>query len=155
MTDAPDLGADGPATLARIYRVATIPGTRRVTARQACEPLEALHEAGQLTDAQYEAGRRLRVFLAASWPADRVTARWGCASDPGDLDDDGEARTEAEEWQHRAECHERWRAAERAMGAPCWAWVRPLCEGARPGSLFRADVVRAGLSALVREWRIS
>ena len=150
-----DLGADGPATLSRLYRVATIPGTRRVVARQVCEPLETLHERGVITDAQYEAGRRLRTYLAGSWPAERCTARWNAASDPSEYDEDEGAQDEDAKWQQRAEFHALWRQAERLMGAACWAWVRPVLEGTHPGSLFRGDVFRAGLSVLVREWRIT
>lgn len=154
MTDGPDLGADGPATVARVYRVATIPGTHRVVARQACEPLEAMHERGQITDAQYEAGRRLRVYLSGSWPATRVTARWNVASDPSEYDDDDCEQDETAAWHQRAEFHDRWREAERLVGRVAWAWLRPVLDGYHPGSQCRVDLIRAALAVLAREWRI-
>ena len=152
MLENPDLGTDGPATARRTYRLAEFRGN--IVARQACEPLEALHERGQLTDAQYEAGRMLRTYLAGSWPASRCTTRWGVASDAGDLDDDDAPHDETEAWHQREEFHARWREAEALMGARCWVWVRPVLEGGWPGSQFRADIVREGLGVLARAWRL-
>lgn len=154
--DSPDLGPDGPAALAR-YVLDTeyaVRGHVRIVARQVLQPLEEMHAKGELTDAQLRAGQRVRAALAQSWPQERVSMRWGYVSDSSDLDDDGEPLSEEEAWQRRAEAHATWRQAERVCGPECWPWVRGLAEGARLGSLGRADLVRRGLSALVREWRL-
>lgn len=148
----PDLGADGPAALRRTVREATFGG--RIVARQVCEPLEEMHDAGQLTDAQLRAGQRLRAALAGSWPQPRVSARWDGHSDASDLDEATGGLDDEEVWQHRADLHALWRAAERLCGRECWPWVRGVCEGYRLGSLGRADLVRRGLDVLAVEWRI-
>jgi hypothetical protein len=141
-----DLGADGPAALARLTRDAVFRGN--VVARQVCEPLEEALERGQLTQAQYEAGRRLRAFLAASWPEDRVTARPLYASAPGDWDSEDHEYDEAMQWQRMGEAHANWRRAETLVGAEAWPWVRGICRG----GAGRMDLVRRGLSALAAEW---
>ena len=152
MNDAPDLGPDGPAALARMTRDATFRGN--VVARQVCGPLEELHEAGQITSAQYEAGRRLRDALTGSWWQPRVSMRWTYASDASALDDDGEPLTEEEAWQRSTARHALWRGAEAAMDRECWPVVRAVCEGYRLGRLGRADLLRRGLGVLVKEWRL-
>lgn len=150
----PDLGADGPAALARMTSEAVFRGN--VVAREvASEPLEELRAVGQITEAQYAAGRRLRAALTGSWPAARVSMRWGCVSDTSDLDDDGESVTEDEAWARRAQHHETWRAAERLMGRECWPVVRAICEGYRFGSQGRPDLLRKGLGVLAKEWRLT
>lgn len=152
--DRPDLGADGPAALARYTREATLRG--RIVAREVCaEPLEELHAAGQLTDAQYEAGRRLRAALTGSWPQPRISTRWGYTSDASDLDNDGEPVTDEEAWERRTRHHETWRQAERIIGRECWPVVEAVCRGYRFGSQGRPDLLRRGLSVMVAEWRLT
>lgn len=144
-----DLGADGPAALARTVRDAEFRGS--IVARQVCEPIEALHEAGQITDAQCDALRRLRSALTHSWPRSCVTARWLGLASPSDLDEEGEPQSEEDEWQRRKDAHALWRAAERLLG-PDWPWVRALCEGSER---VRLDAVRRGSQRLVVEWRLT
>lgn len=153
MNDIPDLGPTGPAALARMTRDATFRGN--VVAREVVsEALDELHAAGALTDAQYEAGRRLRAALAGSWPQARVTMRWGYVSDASDLDDEGEPISEEEAWERRAAHNATWRAAERLMDRECWPVVRAICEGYRFGSQGRPDLLRRGLGLLVVAWKI-
>ena len=152
MNDIPDLGADGPAALARMTRDAVFRGN--VVARQVCGPLEELHEAGQITSAQFEAGRRLRDALTGSWPQARVSMRWGYVSDASALDDDGEPLTEEDAWERSKARHALWRGAEALIGRECWPVVRAVCEGYRFGSQGRPDLLRRGLGVLVKEWKL-
>jgi hypothetical protein len=147
-----DLGPDGPAAMQRTVRDATFRGN--IVGRQVCEPLEEMHEAGNLSDAQYEALRRLRSALTGSWPRQCVTARWMGMATPSDLDEDGEPESDEDEWQRRADRHALWRAAERLLGAD-WPWCKGVCEGYRLGSLGRLDAVQRGAQMLVKEWRLT
>lgn len=154
MNHPPDLGPDGPAALARLTRQATYRGN--VVAREVVShPLEHLHATGQLTDAQYEAARRVRRALAGSWPQPRVTTAWHGYAAQSALDEATDGLTDEEAWERRAELNSLWRAAERVCGHGAWPWVRGVCEGYWPGSRFRYDLLRAGLSALVSEWRLT
>ena len=152
MKHIPDLGPDGPAALARLVRETEFRG--RVVARQVCGPLEELLEAGQITGAQYEAGRRLRDALIGSWPQPRVTMRWGYTSDASALDDEGEPLSEDEAWQRQTARHALWTGAQAAMDRECWPVVRAVCEGYRLGSQGRPDLLRRGLGVLVALWKV-
>lgn len=152
MNAVTDLGPDGPAALRRTVRDASFRGN--VVARQVCEPLEELHEAGKLTDPQFAALLRLRSALTGSWPRGCVTARWLGMATPSDLDEEGEAESDEDEWQRRADRHALWRGAERLLGAD-WPWVRGICDGYRLGSLGRLDAVQRGAQRLAVEWRLT
>ena len=149
----PDLGADGPAARARLTRDAVFRG--RAIGRQVCEPIEAMHHAGQITDAQYEAARRVRAALAGSWPEPRVSTRWNTHTSVSDLDEATDGLTDEEVWEHRARLHRLWRASERICGPECWPWVSGVCRGYWLGSQGRVDLVRRGLDLLAREWRLT
>ena len=141
-----DLGADGPAALRRTVRDAEFRGS--IVARQVCEPIEAMHEAGQISDAQCVALIRLRSALAGSWPRSCVTARWLGLASPSDLDEEGDPQSDEDEWMRRKNAHALWRSAERLLG-PDWPWVRAVCEGSERA---RLDAVRRGAQVLVKEW---
>lgn len=154
MTDTADLGADGPAATARYTFDAVIPGTRRVVARAvASEPLDCYAAAGLITEAQYDAGKRLRTILASTWPAPRCTAPGRYVTAGSELDEEDDDATEDDRWASRARAWTERVRAQGVIGRHDWQVVRTVCEGGRLG---RADLVRylrRGLDRLAEEWR--
>lgn len=155
MSDTPDLGADGPAALCRITQDAILPGTRRATARTvAAEPLDAYAAQGVLDRDAYDAGKRLRALLAASWPAQQCTARGRYVSAASEMDDEDERQTDEEEWAARKSAFYAVQQATQDVGPRDWPTVRAVCEGywiARPGDV---RMLRRGLGVLAAVWRV-
>lgn len=150
-----DLGADGPAALARHRFDAVIPGTRRITARAvASEPLDHYAAEGHLSDAAYDAGKRLRTLLATKWPASRCTAPARYASAGSDYDAEDEDTTEDERWAARARAWTECIAARGAVGPDDWPTVQAVCEGYWLGrGLVNMPALRRGLERLAEIWR--
>lgn len=153
MTDAPDIGADGPAALARIARDTTPPGTRRIVARTvASEPLDHYAAIGALSDDAYEAGKRLRALLASTWPAARCTARAAYVSAGSEHDEEQEPEDEDARWQARTAAWDQVREAERAIGRDNWPTVRAVCEGYWLGRMGEPARLVVGLRVLAVWW---
>ena len=153
MSDAPDLGADGPAAASRHTFDATIPGTRRIVARAvASEPLDHYAANGSLSEVEYDAGKRVRALLAVKWPHGRCTAPARYVSTASDYDDEGDRPADEDR-------HEAWLAAcamlddaAAQVGRHDWPSVAAVCEGywlARLGEFAR---LRRGLAVLARVW---
>lgn len=152
--DEIDLGADGPAALARHRFDAVIPGTRKIVARQvASEPLDHYAATNALSEAQYEAGKRLRTLLATTWPASRCTVPAHYMSDGSDLDEEDEEADEDARWEARDRAWKAVQEAERECGAD-WPTVRAVCEGYWLGrALLNLPALRRGLDRLADLWR--
>ena len=101
---APDLGADGPASLARSSRVVRVDGTIRGAGQKRATPVyarrvdastlfERMNNAGQLSDRQARAGLKLLLLARTAYLHQRVTAR--PMTEPN-IDDDGEDEGEME-----------------------------------------------------------
>ena len=152
---APDLGAQGPAALARptIDTEVRTRGHGKIVARTVLtQPLDVYAHDGHISDAQLEAGHRVAKSLR-SWQASRVTARYPVASDPG-LDDDEEDLTDEEREQQRANRRATRLEAERTVGPRAWPTVKAVCEGYFLGRLGSMALLREGLQALVVGWKI-
>lgn len=145
MPDKPDLGADGPAALARRTQDAKFRGN--VVARTvAAEALEALHAMERIDDDMYAAGCRLRRAYASSWQGPRWTGGARYASDGSELDELAET-SDPEAYQRH--CHELWTTAQRAVGFR-WAATLFVCGFTGEPNLAFA---REGLSILAGLWK--
>jgi hypothetical protein len=150
--DDNDLGADGPAALARYTHDAVIPGTRRIVARTvASEPLD--HYGATILDAEaYEAGRRLRALMSGTWPAARCTAPASYASAASEYDEEDDEGDDDERWQRRNAAWAEVQRVRAAIGRD-WAVVEAVCRGYWMARLCDATVLTRGLSAAVAFWR--
>ena len=152
---APDLGAQGPAALARptIDTEVRTRGHGKIVARTVLsQPLDVYAHDGHISDAQLEAGHRVAKSLR-SWQASRVTARYPVASDPG-LDDDEEDLTDEEREQQRRANRRATRLEAEHGGTARLADGQGVCEGYFLGRLGSMALLREGLQALVVGWKI-
>lgn len=142
--DKPDLGADGPAALARRTRDATFRGN--VVARTvASEHLETLHGLEFLDDEQYAAGVRLRRAYASSWQSPRWAGMQNCASDPSPLDELAETM-DPEQFQRH--CFRLWTEARKILRHR-WDATIMICGGTgRPDLKYAQE----GLAILAKLW---
>lgn len=152
---APDLGAQGPAALARptIDTEVRTRGHGKIVARTVLsQPLDVYAHDGDISDAQLEAGHRVARSLATMQPV-RVTARYPVASSPG-LDDDEEDIDDDEREERRRRLLVTRAEAERIVGPHAWPTVKAVCEGYWLGRLGSKAVLRQGLQALVVGWKL-
>ena len=146
----PDLGADGPAARARPTYDAIHRG--KVIARAvAATPLEYYALAGQITERELQAGRRLEAALLGSWPQGRITTAGKYVSDPGLDDDEGEQLSEEEQHAARTRCYLEWKRAQRYVGTN-WQTVQGVCRGDWATSYGGLAALRVGLRDLADAW---
>ena len=155
MTDKPDLGADGPAALARASYVAIHRG--RVVARQvASTPLDQWHAEGRLTPRQYEAGQRLRfAYDKAVLTRSSLVVRPSYGSEASDLDEQRPDETDEQRGARQRGYSRLWMEARDLLGPVAWSCVRScVCDGRFHASPRAFRDVRAGLTTLADEWKI-
>lgn len=150
MNDQPDLGADGPAALARHTQHATFRG--RIVARTvASDTLEALHAAGVIDDRQMKAGLKLRAAYLLSWPTHSRAAKLEYVSDGGIDDESGVGSTEEEREAKRIARFNMWQDAMQHLGVYRHVTLG-LCGG--PVILRGAQAGLRGLTMLADFWKI-
>ena len=151
----PDLGADGPASLARRMTDTKLVGTKRIVARTvASDPLDHYAMAGQITEDQHEAGMRLRAAIAGAWPINRITATPMYASAEGDDEELVEHLSEEEQWSAMTAFFLQKKDAERIVGVQFWRTVEGVCGGEWATRLGGLRHLQIGLEALAVGWKI-
>ena len=152
----PDLGADGPAALARQFTDTKLVGSTRVVARTvAADPLDHYAAAGQINDRQHDAGMRLRTAIENGWPSGRTTATPMYASAPGLDDELYEIASEEDQWEAQKKCWQDQKDAEKYVGQQFWSTVKGVCSGGWATSYGGLRMLQLGLDNLAEGWRIA
>jgi hypothetical protein len=154
MTDTPDLGADGPAALARQSSLVTIGGRARSSTQSErievrrfaveCQP-DWLRAGGQITGLQWRAGMRFRALWLASAYRTRISAAYGRERLAGGTVPDAMA--------HRHDARSSVTEAMRELTQLQGSAVTSVC-GEDESAKGRLRWLHPGLDALAILWRL-